>query len=377
MLAYVCNSDFTTGPDGGSPHDAVSVIDVDPATGAMKVVQTIGGLRNPSYLARNPKIPVLYVVERWVNPDRSLPSPEQMQGDCLTTFAIDPVDGTLSLLGRHPTGGESPMHLNVHPNGRFVLIVNPGRPEDRDPDHGHVTVIRVGDDGLPVEICTSLHYQGRPPLWRSRTKPYPHSIFADPQWRRIFVPILMVDRVMMYEFDQNSGTLTLNAQPYAQVNSGAGPRHLAFHPNGKRFYLLNSMDATIAVFSYNAEKGTAGIVQTISAHPRGFDGKRSTSHILVGPTGRNLYCTHRTDDSIAVFSIDETTGELTLIGHRKTLGKKPRDFVFDPSGRLMLVANQPSHMIASFFVDPATGDIEPTGQSLETFGANSIVFGAG
>lgn len=375
MFAYVCNSDFKTGPGGRAANDGVSVIDVDPASGAMKLVQTIGGLRNPSYLKRHPRLPVLYVVERWVNPDRVKPTLEEIrEGDCLTAFAIDPAKGSLSPMGRLPTGGESPMHLNIHPNGRLVYIVNPGRPKDPDPDHGHVTCIRLRDDGMPAELCASVQYQGRPPVWRSRKKPYPHSIFADPQWKRLFVPILMTDRVMMYDINEASGALTPAPQPYVQVSSGAGPRHLAFHASGRFFYLLNSMDATLTVFSYDSDSGAAGVVQTISAHPAGFDGKRSTSHILIGPTGRHLYCTHRNHDSIAVFSIDEASGELTLIGHRKTGGKRPRDFIFDPTGRIMLVANQPGHLITSFHLDSGTGDIRPSGQQLESFGANSIVF---
>src|SRR5580693_5011686 len=112
MFIYVSNSNFKSGPDGSSPKDAVSVFDFDTSSGAFKHMQSIGGVRNPAYIARHPKLPVIYVVERWVNPgetryDRTPTTPEQQAKDCVTAFAVDSRDGTLSLMGRRSTGGPS------------------------------------------------------------------------------------------------------------------------------------------------------------------------------------------------------------------------------------------------------------------------------
>lgn len=375
MFIYVANSDFTSGKRGGSPKDALSVFDFDETTGAFKHVQTLGDVRNPTYLARHPKLPVVYAIERWINPDRSPTTPEQQKGDCVSSFAIDPANGTLSLIGRGPTGGLSPMHVNVHPSGRFAAFANPGLPTDPDPASGHVTVIELGENGAPGKLCASVKFEGRSPVWRHRPKPYPHSVFADPGRKRLFSCFLMLDRVLIYRFDEKTGALTPSEQPYAQTSSGAGPRHMAFHPSGRFFYTINEFDATVSAFAHDTASGAVAIIQTISIQPADFDGKKSGAHVMVGPGGRFLYCSNRSHQSIAIFAIDQKTGELTLVGHRKTLGARPRDFNFDPSGRFLLVANQHGNTMVSFHVDPDTGDLRPTGHSVESHSANCIVFG--
>jgi len=375
MYVYIGNSNFETGPEGGSPNDALTVFAFNEQTGGLTHVQTIGGVRNPSYMARHPTLPVLYVVERWVNPDRATPTPEQMKGDCLAAFAMNPADGTLSLLGRAPTGGESPMHVQIHRNGKFAFTANPGRPKDPDPEHGHATAIRLGPDGAPGAVAGSVKYTGRAPTWRHRPKTYPHSAFTDIDGKRLLVPQLMTDRVTIYDFDETIGQLSENAQPYVQVSSGAGPRHLAFHPDGKHFYLVNSFDGTLSVFSYDVATGASSIVQTMSLQPAGYTGGKSASHVLVSPDGRTLYCSHRSHRSIVVFSIDAESGELTLIGHRATNGERPRDFAFDPSHRFMLVTNQLANSIVTFRIDPETGDLTLTGEETKVHAPNCVVFG--
>jgi 6-phosphogluconolactonase len=200
-------------------------------------------------------------------------------------------------------------------------------------------------------------------------------VFADPAWKRLFVCFLMLDRVLIYRFDENTGALTPSEQPYVQTSSGAGPRHMAFHPSGRFFYTTNEFDATVSAFSHDAKTGAAAIVQTASFHPAGFEGKKNGSHIMVGPTGRFLYCSNRSHQTITIFAIDPASGELRLVGHRQTLGDRPRDFNFDPSGRFLLVTNQNGHTVVSFHVDPTTGDLRPTGHSIESPSANCVVFG--
>lgn len=245
-----------------------------------------------------------------------------------------------------------------------------------DPREGHTTAIRLDSDGLPIEVTGSVRYDGPAPLWRERPKTYPHAVFADPECKRIFVPQLMTDLVLIYDFDESTGKLRAARQPWVQVSSGAGPRHIAFHPSGRFFYVVNSFDATISAFSYDSVAGLAGIVQTVNVHPDGFTGKKNISHALVGPTGTFLFCSHRTNNSLAVFSINLDTGELELRHRHDSAGARPRDFAFAPSGRMMLVANQKSNEVVSFHVNSSTGALRPTGHRFSTFSPNCIVFGA-
>jgi 6-phosphogluconolactonase len=375
LFVYVSSSDFAGGPDGGAPQDAVSALELDLRSGALKHVQTIEKLRSPTYMVRNPRVPVLYVLERWIKEDKGTPTPEQMKGDAVVSFAIDGKSGALSLLGRASTGGQSPMHLQTDKNGGYAFFANPGRPKDPDPKEGHATAIRLNADGTPGRITGSVHYAPRPPVWRNRPKTYPHSIFPDPAGRRVFVPQLMTDRVVIYDFDTDSGALSEGKQPYVQVSSGAGPRHVAFHPGGRFFYVVNSFDATLSAFSYDVETGLCSIVQTISVHPENFAGKKNISHAMVAPGGRHLYCSHRTHGSIAVFAINQQTGELKLASRHESLGARPRDFAFDASGRMMLVTNQNSNTVISFHVNTDSGALKPTGKQIVVYSPNCVVFG--
>ena len=381
MFIYVCTSNFSSGPQGMTPEDGVAVFDFDVKTGAFRQIQHLKGFRNPTYLARHPKLPVLYMLERWVNPDRKNPTPEseradQKKSDGSAAFAIDPKSGELTLMGRYSSYGLSPMHLNVHPNGRYILFANPGLPKDPDPASGHVTAVRIKPDGALGELAATVQYAGLSPTWRhERPKPYPHSAFTAPDWKRVFVCNLVADRVTIYRFDEKTGALTPSEQPYAQVSSGAGPRHMAFHPGGRFFYVLNEYDATISAFVHDPETGAAAIVQTASFQPADFVGKKSGSHVLVGPGGRFLYCSNRSHRSIAIFAIDQQTGELRLIRHQSAMGKRQRDFIFDPTGRMFLVTNQDSGEVVSFHVDPDSGDLRPTGHTANLPNANCVVFG--
>lgn len=236
MFIYVSKSDFSSGPDGGSPKDGLDVMEFDPATGAFGgIIETIRGLRNPGYLALHPKLPVIYLTERWISEDKSPTTHEQQQrGDCVRTFSIDKQTGRLKEIDRRFPGGLSTMHQSVHPSGKFIAFASPGRPVDPNPKDGHLTVLRIGPDGIPGELCASVVYPDPPPVWRkNRPKPYPHSVFPDPKWKRVFSPCLMADRVLIFRFDENTGGLTPSEQPYAQTSSGSGPRHMAFHPNGR------------------------------------------------------------------------------------------------------------------------------------------------
>ena len=84
--------------------------------------------------------------------------------------------------------------------------------------------------------------------------------------------------------------------------------------------------------------------------------------IHITPNGKYLYATNRGEfNNIAMFSISQSTGELTLIGHQASLGKTPRDFVIDPTGKFLLVANQTTSDVITFKIDASNGKLIDTG----------------
>jgi 6-phosphogluconolactonase len=197
----------------------------------------------------------------------------------------------------------------------------------------------------------------------SRQKgPHAHCVDLTPDNRFALASDLGTDRVYVYRFDSSAGKLTANDPACAQAEPGAGPRHLAFHPNGKWVYVIEEMGCTITSYSYDAGAGTLKSMQRISTLPAEFRGSNTCAEVQVHPSGRFLYGSNRGHNSIACFAVDAATGALRLVGYEPTQGRTPRHFAIDPSGQLLLAANQDSNTIVSLRVNPETGVLAPTGQ---------------
>jgi 6-phosphogluconolactonase len=186
-----------------------------------------------------------------------------------------------------------------------------------------------------------------------------------PDNRYVISADLGLDEVFIYRFDASKGTLTPNIPPSATVASGAGPRHFAFHPNGKFGYVIDEMQSTITEFSYVPASGSLDLLQPVSTLPPDFKGDSTGAEIEVHPSGKFLYASNRGLDSIAVFSVNSRKGILTLLAQADTLGKTPRSFSIDPTGSYLFVANQDSDNVVQFRINPNTGLLTPTGQVLQ------------
>jgi 6-phosphogluconolactonase len=176
---------------------------------------------------------------------------------------------------------------------------------------------------------------------------------------------LGLDKVFVYRFDPLKGTLTPNEPPSVAVPPGSGPRHFAFHPNGRNAYVINELASTVTAFHYDSDRGVLEPLQTISTLPKDFKGSNTTAEVQVHPSGKFLYGSNRGHNSIAVFAIDPATGKLTATGHQSEGIKTPRNFGIDPTGTCPLVANQDSDSIVVFRLNAETGELQPTGITVE------------
>jgi 6-phosphogluconolactonase (cycloisomerase 2 family) len=186
-------------------------------------------------------------------------------------------------------------------------------------------------------------------------------IEADPSGRYVFAADLGLDRILVWRFDDVKGTLTPNDPPSVALPPGDGPRHFAFHANGRWFYSLQEEASTIVAFDYDAANGRLAAKQTLSTLPVGFAGTNFTSGILVSPDARFVYAANRLHDSIAWFSIG-VDGTLKWGGEEWTRGDYPRSFAIDPSGRFLFSCNQRSDALASFRINAKSGALRFTGQ---------------
>jgi 6-phosphogluconolactonase len=265
----------------------------------------------------------------------------------VASFAIDPASGRLRKVSEVSSGGTAPCHLVLDRTGRNLLVANYSA--------GNVALIRVGTDGRLSEPSSIRQHAGSSINRQRQEAPHAHAVNLDPAERFLFVCDLGIDRVMIYRFDAERGTITPHEPASAPLKPGAGPRHMVFRPDGRFAYVVNELDSTVTVFAYDAARGRLTEIQSISTLPSGFTGRSTTAEIQIHPNGRFLFASNRGHDSLASFRIDQEKGTLTSAGHHPTGGRTPRHFGFDPSGTLVAMGNQDSGTIVLARLDPNTG----------------------
>ena len=334
---------------GEAQANTIFLYRLDPATGALTRLSAQPAGPNPTYLTMDAGHRRLYAVNE-TGTFRGASS------GAVSAFAVDQRTGALSLLNQQPSNGASPCYVSLDHSGRAVMVANYMG--------GNVSLLPVGADGALAAPTATDQHTGTGPH-PNQTGPHAHCIVPDPANAFAFAVDLGTDQVVGYRLNVAQGKLTPLATPAFVTRPGAGPRHLTFHPNGRRAYLINELNSTVTALDYDAATGHFRELQTLSALPAGYAGTNSCADIHVGRDGRFLYASNRGHNSIAVFAIDATAGTLTPVQDVDTQGQTPRNFTLDPSGRLLLVANQNSNNVVTFRVDPKTGQLTPTGQTVE------------
>lgn len=326
----------------GKGSEGVYLAEFDDATGELSAPRLAAACENPSFVAMHPSGRFLYATCEMYQP-----------GGWVAAFEIDRASGGLRPLNRVASGGAGPCHVSVHPSGRVALAANYGG--------GSVAAIPIRDDGTLGEPGSVVQHAGSGPDPQRQTRPHAHCVVPDPWGRFVLVADLGMDRVLVYRLDVERATLTPHdpASVPATV-PGAGPRLIAFAPDGRRCYVMNEMGVNVGVYAWDADAGRLTPMLTASTLPPGYDGRRSGAHVAAHPNGRFLYASNRGHDSIAAFAI-AGDGTLAPLGHTPAGGAEPRHFAIDATGRWLLVAHQNSGTIAAFRVDPHAAALERVG----------------
>jgi 6-phosphogluconolactonase len=260
-------------------------------------------------------------------------------------------------LNQQDSGGSGPCHISADATGKCLLVANYGS--------GSVAELPIHADGRLGEATTVRRHAGSGANPQRQAGPHAHFILPSPDNRFTLDCDLGLDKIFINHLDANAGKLTAGEPPFAVAAPGSGPRHLVFSPDGRFVYVINEMGGTITVFSYATANAAMTEVQTISTLPKDFSGKNTAAEIAVHPNGKFLYASNRGHDSIAVFAVNQQTGQLTFVEHQPTLGHTPRHFAIDPTGRWLLAENQTSSSVVVFAIDRDTGKLKPTGQTVE------------
>ncbi len=365
LLSTIAAASAATGPlvyigtYTGAKSKGIYVYRMDPATGALASLGLAYETQNPTFLAVHPNHRFLYSANE-VGNYNGKPS------GFISAFAIDAETGKLTLLNQQPSGGGGPCHLTVDPAGKWVFVANYGG--------GSISVLPIQEDGKLGDATAFVQHKGSSVDSRRQQGPHAHGIYLDPAGKHVAVADLGLDQVLVYRFDSTKGTLEVNAPPAVSVKPGAGPRHFAFHPSGRFGYVINELDSTMTVFSYDGTKGVLKEIQAISTLPTDFGGKSYPAEVEVHRSGKFLYGSNRGHDSIVLFTIDQATGKITPVGYQSTQGKNPRHFGIDPSGQYLYAANQNTDNIVTFRIDPQTGRLNPLPQVLQAGAPVCVVF---
>lgn len=313
-VVYVANADS---------HD-ISVLQLDPASGALRLLQQMpaGGTVMP--LAVSPDRRHLYASIR------SEPAAVQ-------TFAIDPGDGRLMPIERHPLPA-SMCWISTDRSGRHLLSASYG--------DSAIAVSPIDANGI-----------ARPARQTATTPAHAHAVQADPSNRFLLASSLGGGVVLGYRFDAATGRFDASPASTWEARPGAGPRHFAFHPDAPIVYLINELDAAIDVLAFDVDHGTLSDVQTIDTLPLGFRGEPWAADIHVTPDGRFVYASERRSSTIAAFAVDPSSQRLSLIGRLPT-ETQPRGFAIDPTGRWLIVVGQESHRLSLYAIDAASGRLD-------------------
>ena len=372
VLAYVGTYSNPQGPEGSKGRgQGIYLFEMDPSSGNLKQREVFPDGMNPSCLALNPSKTHLYAANE-------TSTFEGAASGSVSAYSIDRDTGRLTLLNTVSSQGAGPAHLSVHPSGRYVLVANyfggtiavlPVKPggslgaaSDVKEDKGSSDATKTGSSAPPGSFAISGH-----------DHPHAHMILADPTGKFVIATDLALDRINVWKIDLEKGTLTANDPASVSVPLGDGPRHFAFHPNGRWVYSIQEEASTIIRFDWDAARGTLTARQTVSSLPAGFKGTDYPSEVMVSTDGKFVYGGNRLHDSIAVFSVG-SNGDLTFASEEWTRGDYPRSFNFDPTGRYLYSCNQRADHITVFRVDSGTGRLSFTGQYVAVGTPSSIVF---
>ncbi len=321
---------------------------LEAATGQLTSLGLAAEASNPSFLAVHPNRRFLYAVSEMGGGQKS---------GAVSAFSIEAPTGGLTFLNRASSGGSGPCHLVVDKTGENVVVVNYGS--------GSVAVLPLEQDGRLREASSFIQHQGSSVNPKRQQGPHAHSVNLSADNRFAVVADLGLDQVLVYRLDAAKGAITPNEPPFTAVKPGSGPRHFAFHPQGKVAYVINELASTVTAFAYDAGRGVLKEVQTITTLPADFSGVNYTAEVQVHPSGKFVYGSNRGHNSITLFKVDGKKGTLTPVEQTPTQGKTPRNFGIDPTGTWLLAANQDTDNVVVFRIDAKTGRLTPTGQVLE------------
>lgn len=338
----------------------------DPASGHLSPAELVAQCRRPSFLA----------VRLAATGDRRLYAVNAVANASATVsvYAIDRITGALNGIGEVTSAGAGPCYVSIDASGKSAFVANYVG--------STIATYRVAPNGALSQPVERIDFKdpkfGKRGPNPKQDVPHPHSVHLSPDNRFLLVNDLGSDEISVFPVHPETARLGPPAL-FSNARPGSGPRHIAFHPNGRWVYSINELDSTLDQFLWTTTSSrTAPQGLLVKAGPPvktigpGFPvARNAAAEVQVSPDGRFVYASNRGEDSLAVFSVAGADGTLTLIQRISSGGRTPRHFTLDPSGGWVLCGNQDSANVAVFRRNPAQGTL--TGP-IQTIPLDSVMF---
>jgi 6-phosphogluconolactonase len=300
--------------------------------GSLKRIGLVAISDNPSFLTMSADKKYLLAVNEINNKGAG----------AVESFLI--TDDSLAFISRSSSGGADPCFIAVNEAG-FVLAANY--------TGGNVGLLRLNNKG---ELTALLDVQTHTisDIKEDQQRPHAHAAWFEPVDNNIISVDLGTNELWFSHLDPELQKLVPSNPQKLEMEPGAGPRHLVFHPNGKWIYVVNEQGCTVTLVQ-KSDNGKYKKGVSVSTLPIGYTEPNSCADIHISSDGKFVYASNRGHNSIAIYDVNADNGSLNLVGHESTRGYKPRNFSLSPDDKYLLVANQHTNNIVSFKRDITTG----------------------
>ncbi len=327
------------GTDSVRGSQGVYCVSIDAETGELKI-KGAAQAHDPGYLALSENGNTLYATIEGMHYAGAARA-----GVC--SFHLDSVAGLPSPLNAQPTVGQLAAHLCVD-NQRKKLYVASYL-------GGCINVFSLEPDGSigPLLDVVQREKEGR-------QYPQVHCVMMTPDKKYLCAAECGTGKILLYALDGERLELSFvfEAGPIR-------PRHFIFSADGKYLYNITEGNHEIYVFAYrpNEFQKLEKLQTCFTAAP---DALVFPAAIKLTPDGSLLMGSNRGpfENSLAIFSVDPSTGMLTPAGSYKLPGVEPRDFSFTPDGKFVIIGHQSSDTLVSFFVDYENKTLHPSGYNV-------------
>jgi 6-phosphogluconolactonase len=322
----------------GSGSGAIYGYRFDSRDAKAKPLGRMAALTNPAFLVEHPDHRFLYAVS-------------DAPAGSVSAFLIDPKSGKLTLVNKSSWKGQKPCELALDRSGRWLAVAECS-------GNGSIALLPLRKDGGLGDAQASVQPQGA----IEKNGPHASCVLFSPDNRFLLEADFGVDRIYVYRFDAETGSLTPADPVFTTVSPGAGVDRLVFHPNGRIVYAVNETRPGVTAYRYDPPSGRLEEFQTVPSLPLAPRGPEGGAAIAVNAAGTMVYASNRGLNSMALLVVDPVRFTLSPLEFTPLLGGRPAGFALEPAGAYLLVANQDSNNISVYTVHPRTGQLRPAGR---------------